>query len=325
MEEGRLSFEGQQQQQGQEQGQQGQGQQQGRQQGQRGGHGQQQQEQPEGRGAPALRKRSREPEGSGSGGDELQAAAAAGGQGGGLRASAAALDIARAAGWCRRQAVWEQLLAQLQMLNLPFLEECALGGNGSSCSLASGDGGSSSAGRGAGAGAARASVRLAKLSGLQDLERWLAKQQVAAPAAGVSSTGVARPGEPAAAGRPEVSFWLELSSSSGQGPGTSPADAAAAAAAAGEAALAEGAWHMDVRSTYVARLRQVYEPQGVAVVLRDSRRIQLQDGGALYRYCLNQGAWGHSSHEALGSSQGLGFRVSKVRRSTAPRVARSQG
>ncbi len=185
--------------------------------------------------------------------EHQQAAAAAGGE--------MELGLAAAAAWCKRQAGWAALRAQLQLLPTQHMEELSL------------------------AQPQRPLIRLPNMPVLGQLDAWAAKQlqpaggsNGAAPLAMPASNGSEQPGTPAGAdaaaqlGPPKPSAIIQLEE--------------------GETEEETGQWSIQLSSLYFARLAQLLQRHGVELgcPADDVQHVAPTDSGLTLAYSLQQGA-----------------------------------
>lgn len=181
--------------------------------------------------------------------EQQQAAAAAGGE--------VELGLAAAAAWCRRQASWAGLQAQLQMLPVQHFEELSL------------------------AQPQQPTIRLPNMPVLAQLDAWAAQQLGAAGSSGAGalpggSDGGEQPATPAgvdaAAGHPKAAATIQLEE--------------------GQAEAEAGHWRLQLSSLYFARLAQLLQRHGVALAppADDVQHITPTASGLAMAYSLQKGA-----------------------------------
>ena len=192
---------------------------------------------------------------------EQRQAAAAGGE--------MELGLAAAAAWCKRQASWAALRAQLQLLPAQHAEELSL------------------------AQPQRSAIRLPHMPVLAQLDAWAAKELQAAAGAGaaaplVASNGGEQPGTPAG---------MDAAAQLG-----APKPAATIRLDEGEAEAEAGHWHIQLSSLYFARLAQLLQQHGMALAppADDVQHVTPTASGLTLAYSLQKGVGGWAGKRAHG-------------------------
>ena len=168
------------------------------------------------------------------------------------------LSLAAAVAWCKRQASWAALRAQLQLLPAQHAEEVSF------------------------AQPHQPASRLPKLPVLTQLDPWAAAQLAASGDALVCSGGDTLAGAP---GTPTAS-------ADGPAPLLPAKPVATMRLEEGDGEAEAGRWRVDLSSLYFAHLRQLLAAQGVALAppAADAQHVATTEAGLALHYSLQKGA-----------------------------------
>ena len=172
------------------------------------------------------------------------------------------LGLAAAAAWCKRQASWAALRAQLQLLPSQHLEELSL------------------------APPQRPALRLPKVPVLAELDGWAARQ-LQGPCSGAAVAAAAAKGgngeQPATPAGADAAAQLAPAKPS-----------ATLQLEEGEVEAEAGQWRIQVYSLYFARLPELLQRHGLALAppQADAQHVAATSSGLALRYSLQKGAGG---------------------------------